>query len=72
LVKRARFVTPRHHFLEIFHLSTPLSFHQLSISKDESLIGGSGSSMEPQLSEEHGVRIAVEGCVCFDHSSTIP
>ena len=27
--------------------------------------GDSNLSMEPQLSEEHGVRIAVEGCVCF-------
>jgi hypothetical protein len=56
----------------ISHIS---SFHQLSVFtdvfKERYFIADRDPSMEPQLSEEHGVRIAVEGCVCSDHSSTI-
>jgi len=68
--EKVRFAMPRHHFLwDISPLYTP-SLHHLSISGIKFFIWGISSNMEPQLSEEHGVRIAVEGCVCFDRSST--
>jgi len=68
--EKVRFAMPRHYFLwDIPSLHTS-SLHHISVSDIKLFVWGISSNMEPQLSEEHGVRIAVEGCVCYDHFST--